>query len=313
MSTALITGGSGYLGSHVCKRLKKEGWTVVIYDIRVPKHKYADLYCHGDIRDRNTLDDLLKKIKFDVVFHFAGRIEVGESGKIPTEFYDVNTGGTCNILNVMVKHDIKNIIYSSTAAVYKTIDQQLNEFDIVEYKTNAYAGSKLSAEYAIQQSGLNHIIFRYFNLAGADPDGEMGEDHDPETHLIPKIMQNINMVEIYGYDYPTTDGTCVRDYVHVCDVTEAHLNAAKYLMEGNESIVLNLGTGKGYSVQKIVTLIEIIAKRKIDINYLPRRKGDPAKLVANVDLAKKVLKYKPKHDIMSILETAYNWHNKYEK
>ena len=307
---ALVTGGSGYLGSHVCKRLKQEGWTVVVYDIKEPKHKYADLYCQGDIRDRNTLDDLLHKIKIDVVFHFAGRIEVGESVKIPTEFYDVNTGGTCNLLNVMVKHDIKNIIYSSTAAVYRTIDFELDEYDEVQYKTNAYAGSKLSAEYAIQQSGLNHIIFRYFNLAGADSDGEMGEDHDPETHLIPRIIQNLNNVEVYGHDYPTTDGTCVRDYVHVCDVAEAHLNAAKYLIEGNVSIILNLGTGKGYSVIKIVTLIEKIAGRKIDIKYLPRRPGDPPKLVANVNLAKKVLKYRPKHDIMSILQTAYDWHTK---
>ena len=307
---ALVTGGSGYLGSHVCKRLKQEGWTVVVYDIKEPKHKYADLYCQGDIRDRNTLDDLLHKIKIDVVFHFAGRIEVGESVKIPTEFYDVNTGGTCNLLNVMVKHDIKNIIYSSTAAVYRTIDFELDEYDEVQYKTNAYAGSKLSAEYAIQQSGLNHIIFRYFNLAGADSDGEMGEDHDPETHLIPRIIQNLNNVEVYGHDYPTTDGTCVRDYVHVCDVAEAHLNAAKYLIEGNVSIILNLGTGKGYSVIKIVTLIEKIASRKIDIKYLPRRPGDPPKLVANVNLAKKVLKYRPKHDIMSILQTAYDWHTK---
>jgi len=307
---ALVTGGSGYLGSHVCKRLKQEGWTVVVYDIKEPKHKYADLYCQGDIRDRNTLNDLLKKIKIDVVFHFAGRIEVGESVKIPTEFYDVNTGGTCNLLNVMVKHDVKNIIYSSTAAVYRTVDYELDEYDEVQYKTNAYAGSKLSAEYAIQQSGLNHIIFRYFNLAGADSDGEMGEDHDPETHLIPRIIQNLNNVEVYGHDYPTTDGTCVRDYVHVCDVAEAHLNAAKYLIEGNVSIILNLGTGKGYSVNKIITLIEKVAGRKIDIKYLSRRPGDPSKLVANVNLAKKILKYRPKHDIMSILQTAYDWHTK---
>ena len=307
---ALVTGGSGYLGSHVCKRLKQEGWDVVVYDIKNPKHEYADLFCQADIRDRNELDFLLDKVKVDVVFHFAGRIEVGESVKIPTEFYDVNTGGTCNLLNVMVKHDVKNIIYSSTAAVYRTVDYELDEYDEVQYKTNAYAGSKLSAEYAIQQSGLNHIIFRYFNLAGADSDGEMGEDHDPETHLIPKIIQNLNNVEVYGHDYPTTDGTCVRDYVHVCDVAEAHLNAAKYLIEGNVSIILNLGTGKGYSVNKIITLIEKVAGRKIDIKYLSRRPGDPSKLVANVNLAKKVLKYRPKHDIMSILQTAYDWHTK---
>ena len=168
----------------------------------------------------------------------------------------------------------------------------------------------MSAEYAIQQSGLKHIIFRYFNLAGADPDGEMGEDHDPETHLIPRIIQNLNNVEVYGKDYNTTDGTCVRDYVHVCDVAEAHLNAAKYLVEGNKPIILNLGTGKGYSVDKIITLIEKIIDKQIDVTYLPRRPGDPAKLVANVDLAKKVLNYRPKHDIMSILQTAYNWHTK---
>ena len=307
---ALVTGGSGYLGSHVCKRLKQEGWDVVVYDIRNPKHTYTDIYCQGDIRDRNTLDDLLGKVKFDVVFHFAGRIEVGESVKIPTEFYDVNTGGTCNLLNVMVKHGVNNIIYSSTAAVYRTINHQFDEFDEVQYKTNAYAGSKLSAEYAIQQSGLSHIIFRYFNLAGADPDGEMGEDHEPETHLIPRIIQNLNNVEVYGKNYDTTDGTCVRDYVHVCDVAEAHIAAAKYLLDGKVSNVLNLGTGKGYSVDKIITLIEKIIGKQINVKYLPRRPGDPAKLVANVDLAKKVLNYRPKHDIMSILQTAYNWHTK---
>ena len=265
---ALVTGGSGYLGSHVCKRLKQEGWDVVVYDIKKPKHEYAELYCRGDIRDRNTLDDLLKKVKVDVVFHFAGRIEVGESVKIPTEFYDVNTGGTCNLLNVMVKHGVQNIIYSSTAAVYRTMDIQLDEFDEVQYKTNAYAGSKLSAEYAIQQSGLKHIIFRYFNLAGADPDGEMGEDHEPETHLIPRIIQNLNNVEVYGKDYNTTDGTCVRDYVHVCDVAEAHIAAAKYLLDGKESNVLNLGTGKGYSVDKIVTLIEKIIGKQIFTKFI---------------------------------------------
>jgi UDP-glucose 4-epimerase len=210
----------------------------------------------------------------------------------------------------MVKHGVQNIIYSSTAAVYRTMDIQLDEFDEVQYKTNAYAGSKLSAEYAIQQSGLKHIIFRYFNLAGADPDGEMGEDHEPETHLIPRIIQNLNNVEVYGKDYNTTDGTCVRDYVHVCDVAEAHIAAAKYLLDGKESNVLNLGTGKGYSVDKIITLIEKIIAKQIDVKYLPRRPGDPAKLVANVDLAKKVLNYRPKHDIMSILQTAYNWHTK---
>jgi UDP-glucose 4-epimerase len=210
----------------------------------------------------------------------------------------------------MVKHGVQNIIYSSTAAVYRTVNYQLDEYDEVQYKTNAYAGSKLSAEYAIQQSGLKHIIFRYFNLAGADPDGEMGEDHEPETHLIPRIIQNLNNVEVYGKDYDTTDGTCVRDYVHVCDVAEAHLNAAKYLLEGNKPIILNLGTGKGYSVDKIIELTEKVSGKKIQVTYLPRRPGDPAKLVAHVDLAKKVLNYRPKHDIMSILQTAYNWHTK---
>lgn len=307
---ALVTGGSGYLGSHLCKLLKKNGWTVAVYDNRLPKHDYLDLFVGGDIRDSNTLTSALSHVQFDVVFHFAGRIEVGESVENPTEFYDVNTGGTCVLLNAMHKNGVKNIIYSSTAAVYRTSDYPLCEWDVLTIENSPYGGSKLSAENAIRQSGMNHVIFRYFNLAGADPEGDIGESHDPETHLIPKIIQNLNKVEVYGKDYRTTDGTCVRDYVHVCDVAEAHLAAAKYLFEGNKSEILNLGTGKGYSVDKIIELVEKISGKPITVRYLPRRHGDPAKLVANVELAKEVLNYRPKHDIMSILQTAYNWHTK---
>lgn len=307
--TALITGGTGYLGSHLSKSLKLDGWNVVNYDIVSPKHDYCDLYIHGDIRDQYEVKKIFDRINIDTVFHLAGRIEVGESRIHPTEFWHVNVGGTVNLLNAMSYWGVKKIIFSSTAGVYNDVLGPLSETYPL-FPNNPYSNTKLACENAIIESGLNYIIFRYFNLAGADPDGELGERHVPETHLIPRILQNLNNFEINGNDYDTADGTCVRDYVHVSDVANAHVLAAKYLDAGNESKILNLGTQKGYSILEIIKLVEEISGKKVNYKFMPRREGDPKSLIADSKLAKQVLNFHPKHDIVDILKTAYNWHKK---
>lgn len=249
-----------------------------------------------------------------MVFHLAGRIEVSESMKNPTEFWDVNVGGTINILQAMVKNDVNNIIFSSTAGVYKSTDLVSNlggsfhECSETTVNNSCYANTKLACERLIADSNLNHLIFRYFNLAGADPDGDLGETHDPETHLIPNILRQPDAFTIYGKDYNTDDGTCVRDYVHVMDVVDAHVEAVKYL---NRTIIgrgiFNLGQGKGYSVLEVVSAIK--RETGIDVNYTvgDRRHGDPDYLVADITKAQEILNFKPKHDINSIIRTAYAW------
>ena len=287
MKTALVTGISGYLGSHVSKQLKAEGWKVIGVDVVKPKHNYVDVFKQIDVRDRGGLSALFVSTKIDAVFHFAGRIEIGESVKHPTEFWEVNVAGTCHILNCMKLHGVNNILFSSSAGVYKPdrinklFDIPISEIEPTTFDHNPYSASKLACEYAIKQSGLNYVIFRYFNLAGADPENDIGENHEPETHLIPRIFQNLNSFELYGDDFDTPDGTCVRDYVHVSDVAVAHISGVDYLMNGGASQILNLGTGQGHSNLEIMCMIS--ERFHLDINYetLPRRDGDPDSLVVD--------------------------------
>ena len=307
MRTALVTGGSGYLGSHLGKALKKAGYYTVCFDIKTPQNDlYWDVYHPGDIRSYQDLSRVFTNWKPDIVFHLAGRIEVGESVLHPEEFWDVNVGGTCNLLHTMRKFDVSNIVYSSTAGVYRSQFTSLSEKAEID-NNNPYANSKYAAECAIRDAKVNSIIFRFFNLAGADPDCEMGEEHEPETHLIPRILQNLNTVEVYGNDYDTQDGTCVRDYVHVCDVVDAHLEAEKYLDNYGESGVFNLGSGVGYSVLDVIKTVEKVSSKKVKYNIVPRRKGDPSHLVADITKAKTILNFNPKHDISSIIKSAYEW------
>ena len=307
MKTALITGVSGYLGSHLAKTLKKSGWKVVGVDIKHTTNPYVDLFHPCDVRDAESLHVLFDRVDIDTVFHLAGRIEVGESVKHPTIFFDHNTSGTNILLDVMRYWGINKIVYSSTAGVYESKEDSIKEDDKVNPMNNPYAGSKFSAELAIKHSGINYVIFRYFNLAGADPDNEMGECHEPETHLIPRILQNLNNFTVYGNDYNTPDGTCVRDFVHVSDVADAHLAAAEYLARNGSSQVINLGTGKGYSVKEIIALVKEVTGQRVIFSYEPRRAGDPPYLFANINFASDLLQYRPKHDIISIIRTAYNW------
>jgi UDP-glucose 4-epimerase len=310
MKTALITGVSGYLGSHLAKTLKQSGWKVVGIDVKHTDNQYVDYFSGIDVRDSESLHILFDKINIDTVFHLAGRIEVGESVKYPQTFFDNNTHGTNVLLDVMKFWGVNKIVYSSTAGVYESKTDAIKEDDKVNPMNNPYAASKYSAELEIRLSGVNYIIFRYFNLAGADPDNEMGECHNPETHLIPRILQNLNSFTIYGNDYDTPDGTCVRDYVHVSDVADAHLMAAEYLGRGGSPQIVNLGTGKGYSVQEIVNLVKKITGEEVNYTYEARRQGDPPFLFANINFASDLLKFRPKHDIISIIQTAYNWHLK---
>ena len=315
MRTALVTGGAGYLGSHLAKALKQAGYYTFCFDLMPPENeKYWDNHTIGDVRN---LDDLyeafelqrINGIKFDVVFHLAGLIEVGESVHKPEKYWQVNVGGTCNLLNVMRELDIRNIVYSSTAGLYRSTGTDLSEKDQVA-ENNPYANSKYAAECAIRNSTFNYSIFRFFNLAGADPDGEMGECHDPESHLIPLMFENLNNFVINGDGYNTIDGTCVRDYVHVSDVADAHILADKYLQTKlhNEPKLFNLGTGKGHTILQVIDTAEKELDIKVNYSFGPRREGDPPRLVAIPDLAKRYLNFKPKHNLKSILRTAYNWY-----
>ena len=319
MKTALVTGSSGYLGSHLCKYLKQSDWKVVAIDIVRPKHSYYDVFQYVDVRNHEVINYLFLKTKIDAVFHMAGRIEIGESVKDPTEFWEVNTGGTCIILNAMKKHGVKYFVYSSTAGVYKPdrinklFDIPISEMDDVTFDHNPYSASKLASENAIKQSGINYMIFRYFNLAGADEELDIGENHEPETHLIPRIFQNLNNFELYGDDYDTEDGSCVRDYVHVTDVAKAHITGLAYLMSGGQSTLMNLGTGKGHSNLEIINLIKNKLNLPVKYTVVSRRQGDPDSLVADINLAQKVLQFKPRYDIMDILQTAYDWHLRNDK
>ena len=308
---ALITGGAGYLGVHLAKALKKLDYETICFDQKETENADFDDKFVGDIRDYSALKKIFIKHKIDVIFHLAARIEVGESWKEPELFWSINTGGTCILLNLMKKYKVKDIIYSSTASVYSYDFTTLGEKSRIS-QNNPYSNSKYAAECAIHDANVNQITFRFFNLCGADPNGQIGESHDPETHLIPLMFQNKNNFVINGKDYRTPDGTCIRDYVHVSDIADAHVMADRYMQKKylNEPTIFNLGTGKGHSVLDIINAAK--KELNLDINYSfgERRRGDADKLVANIDLAKFHLKWKPKHNLASVLKTAYNWHIK---
>ena len=314
MKTALITGGFGYIGSHVTKALKKAGWRTIVVDSKsTPQtHEYTDMFYPCDIR-APELSFLFGKVKIDTVFHLAGLIEVGTSEKCPSEYYDVNVAGTINLLNEMAIHHVKNIVFSSSAGVYGSGNENFLETDST-IPTSVYGRNKLMCEQIItdmQKENINSICLRYFNVGGADPDGEMGENHEPETHLIPRIFQNLNNFTLYGNDYDTADGTCIRDFIHVSDVADAHVAGAEYLLKHQKSDIFNIGSGTGYSNKQIVDTIEKVTGQKVTITYGPRRAGDPATLVANISKAQELLPFNPKFSLEYIISTAYDWHLKH--
>lgn len=305
MKSVLITGGSGYLGSHLCWLFKDKGFTVVVYDVKTPQHKYYDHFCHGDIRDRLDVENAMSLYKYDVVIHCAGRIEVGDSMKNPTEFWEVNVGGTAVLLNAMKKAKIKKLLFSSTAAVYAPSKKKLCESSALE-SSSVYGNTKLACEQMIADSGLKYGIFRYFNLAGADWVHGLGENHEPETHLIPSVLLNPDKAKIFGNDYDTKDGTCVRDYVDVRDVADAHVLGLKYLSK-HPGFIVNLGSGVGYSVGEVLHNIHRNLYCHITAEIAPRRAGDPDSLVAQISLARRLLGYDPQYKLKDMISSAHSY------
>lgn len=315
----LVVGGAGYIGSHMVLMLLEAGFEVVTLDNLSNGYRDAVLggtFIEGDLADQRLLKQLFEEHRFAGVMHFASFIQVGESTVHPAKYYDNNVVNTLNLLNAMRAADIKRFIFSSTAAVYG--EPQRIPIDEAHPKgpINPYGRSKWMVEQILNDFdhayGLKSIALRYFNAAGADPQGRLGERHEPETHLIPLILQAAagrrDAVKVFGRDYPTEDGTCVRDYIHVTDLCDAHLRALNRLVEGAESAVFNLGNSNGFSVQQVIDTVKTVTGKTFAIQDSPRREGDPAVLVADAARAKSELDWHPRHDALStIIEHAWAW------
>lgn len=319
----LVLGGAGYIGSHTVYELIKEGYEVVIIDnletgYRAAVHKDAKFY-EGDLRDKAFLEDVFSKEKnIDGVIHFAANSLVGESMTNPLKYYDNNVNGTKVLLEAMIKYGIKNIVFSSTAATYgEPKNIPILEDDPTE-PTNAYGETKLAMEkmfkWAAHAHDLHYVSLRYFNACGAYDTGLIGEAHNPETHLIPIILQVANgtreQINIFGDDYDTKDGTCIRDYIHVTDLAKAHILAIQYLINGGKSDIFNLGNGIGFTVKEVIQAAEKVTGKPIKAVVAPRRAGDPQTLVASSDKARSVLGWNPQiSDIEDIIASAWKWHS----
>jgi UDP-glucose 4-epimerase len=319
----LVTGGAGFIGAHAVLALQQAGFKVLILDNLERGHRdlvetvlNAQLIV-GDIGDRPLLDQVFHSRSIAAVLHFAAYIEVGESVRFPDRFYKNNVNGTLTLLQAMVAAQVPSIVFSSTAAVYGLPQRlPLEETDPCA-PINPYGRSKWMVEQILADMerayGLKYVIFRYFNAAGADPHGRLGEDHHPETHLIPLVLQTAlgrrPHINIYGTDYPTPDGTCIRDYIHVSDLAYAHVLGLKYLLAGGESNVLNLGNGQGFSVRQVIDTAARVTGCHIPVQHSDRRAGDPARLVANADRARRILGWQPQYaDIEEIIAHAWQWH-----
>lgn len=317
----LVLGGAGYIGSHTALELVRAGHDVVIADNLVTGYRKAvpekARFYEGDLRDFDFLDSLFRTEKIDAVIHFAAYSLVGESVTNPLKYYDNNLYGTKVLLDAMVKNGIDKIVFSSTAATYG----EPENIPILESDrtcpTNPYGETKLAMEkmfsWTAKAHGLRYVSLRYFNACGADESGTIGEAHNPESHLIPLILQVPNgtreSISIFGNDYNTPDGTCIRDYIHVTDLAQAHILAVQYLENGGESDIFNLGNGIGYSVREVIDTARKVTGHPIPEVEVPRRAGDPAMLVASSEKAKSILGWKPLHDSLEeIIASAWNWH-----
>lgn len=320
--TVLVLGGAGYIGSHTVYALKEKGEDVVIIDnletgYEAAVHPEARFY-KGDIRDRAFVDSVLDKEKIDAVIHFAANSLVGESMVDPLKYYDNNVNGTKVLLQSMVAHGLNKIVFSSTAATYGEPESvPILETDKTE-PTNTYGETKLSMEkmfkWTDRAHGLKYVSLRYFNACGAHASGEIGEAHNPETHLIPLILQvplgKREAISVFGDDYDTKDGTCIRDYIHVTDLAQAHILAVDYLMKGNDSNIFNLGNGIGFTVNEVIDTARKVTGQEIAAVVSPRRAGDPAKLIASSDKARSILGWNPEHaDLEEIIASAWKWHS----
>ena len=315
----LVTGGAGYIGSHTCKALQAAGFMPVVYDNLSTGHRALALwgdFVHGDILDTPRLENILRKFAIGGVIHFAARAYVGESVISPDEYYATNIAGTLSLLRAMRAADLGRIVVSSSCAVYgQPFETPISEICPL-LPINPYGFTKYAMERLVDDFGnafdFAGVALRYFNAAGCDRHGETGEMHDPETHLIPRAIKAalgyIPPLEVFGGDYPTPDGTCVRDYVHVTDLADAHVRALSYLFDGGPSVKLNLGTGKGFSVMAIINTVQAVLRKEVSHVMKPRRAGDPPCLIADATRAKSVLGWVPENsDLETIVQSAAAW------
>jgi UDP-arabinose 4-epimerase len=317
--TVLVTGGAGYIGSHACKALARAGFRPVAYDNLVYGHKWAvkwGPFVHGDILDRERLEWAMREHDIKAVMHFAAFAYVGESVSDPAKYYRNNVTGALNLLDAVRACGIRKFVFSSSCATYGIPGTPLIHEDLHQAPVNPYGRSKLMIEHVLRDYapayGLSSIALRYFNAAGADPDGETGEDHDPETHLIPLVLQTAagmrEQVTVFGSDYDTPDGTCIRDYIHVCDLADAHVLALKALDGQGGMRPFNLGTGTGLSVQQIIAAAREITGRPITVTMGARRAGDPPVLVADASRARQHLGWTPQRSsVEDMIGTAWRW------
>ncbi len=320
--TILVTGGAGYVGSHACKSLARAGYRPVAYDSLVRGHPEAvrwGPFVEADLADAGRLADAIKRFEVAAVMHFAAFSYVGESVTSPELYFRNNVCNSLQLLEAMRATGVRHIVFSSTAAVYGTPDRVPIPESAPHQPVNPYGESKLMVERMLrwydQAHGFTHAALRYFNAAGADPDIEIGEDHDPETHLIPLVLQAAlgrrPQVDVLGTDYPTPDGTAIRDYIHVEDLAHAHVKSLQHLSRGGASLELNLGTGAGHSVREVIAAAERVTGRRIPQREAPRRLGDPPALVAEASQAREVLSWVPTLSSLDrIIATAWAWHSR---
>jgi UDP-arabinose 4-epimerase len=320
MRAVLVTGGAGYIGSHTSKLLAEAGCVPVVVDNLSTGHRSAVRFgpLHvGQIQDPHTLREVIRRYGIQDLIHFAAKAYVGESVTNPRKYFMENVANTVHMLDTALETGVKRIIFSSTCATYGTPKKLPIRESAVQRPENPYGESKLFTERMLKwygdAYGLQWMALRYFNAAGADPDGEIGEDHEPETHLIPCAIQAAvglkPHLDVYGSDYPTPDGTAIRDYTHVTDLARAHLLALEYLRDGGASTALNLGTGLGHSVLDVVKAVTAACGRKVPVRRRNRRAGDPAELVANPEKARRTLGWKAEYrDLGEIVDSAWQWH-----
>jgi len=323
MNNILVVGGAGYIGSHMCKYLSKNGYLPIVLDNLSRGHEKAVKWgplIEGSISDRNILKRVFSEHRIDAVMHYAAYSYVGESVTDPSMYYQNNLADTICLLSEMVEAEIKNIVFSSSCAVYGEPEEIPITENHPKNPVNPYGWTKYMVEQVLNDFkyayGVESVSLRYFNAAGADPDGELGEDHNPETHLIPIAIQAAlgkrEEIRIYGNNYPTHDGTCIRDFIHVEDLAESHLLALNRLLNGKGGGTYNLGNGEGYSVREVIDITRRITGKPIRDRVVDRRDGDPAVLVGSSDKAKNELGWNPRFpDLESIVETAWHWHQKY--
>jgi UDP-glucose-4-epimerase GalE len=320
MTKVFVTGGAGYIGSHTCKQLAAEGCEIAVYDNLSRGHREFvkwGSFIEGDLSDRGKLSLALQRFKPDAVFHFAAHAYVGESLERPELYYGNNVGGIVSVLSAMRDAAVERLVISSSCTVYGEPQRMQVTEEMPLEPISPYGRSKWMTEQICRDFdrayGIRTVALRYFNAAGADLDGEIGERHEPETHLVPRVLMAADggTLEVYGDDHATPDGTCIRDFVHVADLADAHMRAAEYLMDGGPSEEFNVGSGIGRSVREIIAMAERVTGVRVTYNVQPKRRGDPAILVASVAKVKRVINWSPRHsDLKTIVDSAWAWHLK---